>query len=373
MTKRIAFIAANTAVPWGGSEELWYQSALRMVKAGYDVAASVEGWEPAVAQIEALAQAGATIHYRWYNKTIYHLLRFKLSQGRVYQQWLDRFRPDLAVISQASNIDGVEWMEACMARNIPFVTIAQAAAANYWPSDDIALRLAAAFQQSVGSFFVSQRNVDLTMTQIAADIPRAKVVRNPFNVSYDASPAWPLPIEPLKLACVGRLEPTSKGQDILFEVLCDQKWRDRPLQVTLYGKGHRQDSLARLKSRWKLENVDFGSYVSDIEAVWETHHGLILPSRYEGLPLAVVEAMMCARPCIVTDVAGNRELVEDNVNGFIAAAPKAEFLDEALERAWQRRSRWYEMGQAAAKKVRACVPRDPIGAFVGQLEDLIKA
>ena len=155
-------------------------------------------------------------------------------------------------------------------------------------------------------------------------------------------------------------------------MLSRKKWRDRPLQVTLYGKGARQQSLARLKSMWKLDNVQFGSYVQDIEAVWQTHHGLILPSRYEGLPLAVVEAMLCARPCIVTDVAGNRELIEDNVEGFIAAAPKPEFLDEALERAWQQRARWYDIGQAAAQKVRACVPRDPIGAFAQQLEELIK-
>ena len=373
MTKRIAFVAANEAVPWGGSEELWYQTALRMIESGYEVGASVQGWQPAVAKIEALAQAGGSVDYRWYNKTPFHLLKFKLYKNETYYRWLDRFKPNFVVISQASNIDGVGWMEACMARNIPFVTIAQAAAANYWPSDELALQLAAAFEQSVGSFFVSQRNVDLTMTQIAAKIPQAQVVRNPFNVSYDAALPWPAAAEPLKLACIGRLEPTSKGQDILFEVLSAEKWRQRPLQVTLYGKGHRQDSLARLKAMWALDNVQFGSYVNNIEAVWETHHGLILPSRYEGLPLAVVEAMLCARPCIVTDVAGNKELIEDNVQGFIAAAPKAEFLDEALERAWQQRSRWREIGQAAAKKVRACVPSDPIGVFVQQLEALINS
>ena len=175
MTKRIAFVAANTAVPWGGSEELWHQTALRMTQAGYQVGASVEGWQPAVPQITALAQAGASINYRWYNKTPYHLLRFKLSKGTVHQRWLERFNPDLVVISQASNIDGIEWMESCMARNFPFVTIAQAAAANYWPSDELALRLTAAFQQSVGSFFVSQSNADLTATQIAAEIPKAQV------------------------------------------------------------------------------------------------------------------------------------------------------------------------------------------------------
>jgi len=372
MSKRIAFIAVNQSAPWGGSEELWAQSAMRMVQTGYQVGVNVRGWDPSVAQVDALAEAGCSVSYRWYNKTPFHLIQFKLYKEETYYRWLDQFKPDLAVISQASNIDGIGWMNACMARNIPFVPISQAAASNYWPPDDVAERLAVAYRQAATACFVSQRNIDLTVKQIAVELPNAQVVRNPFKVDYDAAPAWPASTEPLKLACVGRLEPFSKGQDVLFEVLKLEKWRQRPLEVTLYGKGTSAATLAKLKDLWQLDRVTFGSYVNNVEAIWESHHALILPSRYEGLPLAVVEAMLCARLCIVPDVAGNTELIEDNVSGFVADAPQIKCLDEALERAWQQRSRWYEMGQAAAANARKLIPKDPIGEFVSILENALK-
>ncbi len=372
MTRRIAFIAVNQSAPWGGSEELWAQSALRMAKMGYAVGVNVQGWEPSVPQVDELAQAGCEIGYRWYNKTPLHLLRFKLYKSETYYRWLDRFKPDLAVISQASNIDGLGWMEACLSRNIPFAPIAEAAAPNYWPPDERAQRLKVAYERSAACYFVSQGNIDLTVKQIASDLAHAQVVRNPFKVAYDAAPAWPQSDEPLKLACVGRLEPFSKGQDLLFEVLRTEKWRARSLQITLYGNGTSKATLAGLKALWNLEQIKFGDYVDDVESIWANHHGLILPSRYEGLPLAVVEAMLCARPCIVTDVAGNTELIQDNVHGFIATAPHVGCLDQALERAWQQRDRWEAMGQAAAVQVRRLVARDPIGDFVRKLEDILK-
>lgn len=372
MTKRIAFIATNDSVPWGGSEALWQQTALRMVKTGYRIGVSVVGWQPAVPQVEALAKAGCDVHYRWYNKKPVHRLRFKVYSQETYYRWLDQFKPDLAVISQASNLDGVGWMEACLARGIPFAPISQAATPSDWPVDQLAERLATTYRQSKACFFVSKNNVELTIKQIAVSLPQAQVVRNPFKVSYTANPSWPRENEPWKLACVGRLEPASKGQDLLLEVLSADKWRKRPLQITLFGKGTRQATLVRLKKLWQLDQIHFGNYVDDIESVWASHHGLILPSRYEGLPLAVVEAMLCARLCIVTNVSGNTELLEDNVHGFVAAAPKAEYLDEALERAWQQRENWYSLGQAAAVKVRQEVPADPIGEFVKKLEVLMK-
>ena len=77
--------------------------------------------------------------------------------------------------------------------------------------------------------------------------------------------------------------------------------------------------------------------------------------------------MLCGRVSIVTDVAGNREPFEDNVTGFIAAAPTIVHLDEAMERAWQRREDWRKMGLAAAAAIRATMPRDPAGLLAEQL------
>ena len=88
-----------------------------------------------------------------------------------------------------------------------------------------------------------------------------------------------------------------------------------------------------------LTNVEFAGHQNNIEEIWRKHHALVLPSRFEGMPLVVVEAMLCGRPCIATDVGGNRELVRDGINGFLAKAPTVELLDEAMNRAWDNRGR----------------------------------
>ena len=152
-------------------------------------------------------------------------------------------------------------------------------------------------------------------------------------------------------------------------MLARNKRRSRPLQVTLYGEGDNAANLRRLKDMWGLGSVVFGGTLRP-EEIWTKHQALILPSRVEGLPVAVVEAMLCGRPCILSDVAGNAEVVEDGVTGFVAAAPLPEFLDAAMERAWQRRIEWEEIGRSAALRIRELVPRDPVSCFVEEMETI---
>jgi len=94
---------------------------------------------------------------------------------------------------------------------------------------------------------------------------------------------------------------------------------------------------------------------------------LVLPSRFEGLPLALVEAMWCGRPALVTAVAGNAELCLDNETGFVAPASSADLLAETMERAWDRRLKWSEMGRAARLRVEQIIPKDPVADFCQQL------
>jgi glycosyltransferase involved in cell wall biosynthesis len=121
----------------------------------------------------------------------------------------------------------------------------------------------------------------------------------------------------------------------------------------------------------KLNSVVFAGHSADIEQVWGAHHALVLPSRHEGMPLTVVEAMLCGRPCIATDVAGNRELIRHAINGFLAKAPTVDLLDEAMNDAWDARDQLKDMGDTAAADVRRWVSRDPAEDFACELEALV--
>jgi glycosyltransferase involved in cell wall biosynthesis len=124
---------------------------------------------------------------------------------------------------------------------------------------------------------------------------------------------------------------------------------------------------------WQVDNVLFGGFSQNIQAVWSKHHALILPSQYEGCPLAVVEAMLCDRPCIVTDVGGNSELIQDGVSGFIAPATTVSIVEKTLDLAWERRHEWKDMGKNAGLRIREIIPSDPVAYFIDELRSLIRS
>jgi glycosyltransferase involved in cell wall biosynthesis len=275
------------------------------------------------------------------------------------------------IISQGSNTDGIEWMQSAKAAGYKYVAIAQSAVVYWWPADDLAETLADGYENASAAYFVSQANLELSRLQFGSSLRNAKVVRNPFNVAYDANPPWPADSrDELRLAFVGRLDVISKGLDLLLQVLGLPHWRKQKVRLSLFGHGPHERCLRRTADQLHLTNVDFHGQSNDIEGVWAEHHALVLPSRFEGMPLVVVEAMLCGRPCIVTDVGGNRDLVRDGINGFMAKAPIVELFDDAMNRAWESRARLKEMGRVAAKDVRQFVSRDPGEDFARELAAL---
>ena len=369
------FIAANEHVPWGGSEVLWSQAAKRLVKRGFRVCVSVKDWGAPVKQVEDLRSAGCEIFRRRPPSLLNRLRRKVIPRDSNAAEHLRKVvgDADLVVISQGSAFDGAGWMAAAKSMGQKYVAIVQTAGESIWPTDDdFAETLAECYESASAAYFVSQANLELTRRQFVTPLRRGAVVRNPFNVRYDAQPPWPGEArEGLALACVGRLEAAQKGQDLLFQVLSLPHWRERSLRVTVVGSGMNERRLRMLADSLRLNSVEFAGFRDDIEDVWRKHHALVLPSRYEGFPLALVEAMLCGRPCIVTDVGGNRELVRDGINGFLAKAPTVELLNEAMNRAWECRGRLREMGEQAACDVRKFVPADPAEDFVRELESLV--
>ena len=191
--------------------------------------------------------------------------------------------------------------------------------------------------------------------------------------AHDARPAWPASAPHWRLACVARLDPVAKGQDLLLRALAREKWRHRNLRVSFYGTGRCERNLRQLADRLGLTCVDFQGHLTDVERIWADNHALVLPSRYEGTPLALVEAMLCGRASIVTDVAGNSELVEHGVSGFIACGASVDLLDRALEEAWQRREEWRQIGATARERIASLVPADPIRQFCDRLMEVRSA
>lgn len=79
----------------------------------------------------------------------------------------------------------------------------------------------------------------------------------------------------------------------------------------------------------------------------------VLCSRYEGLPLSIIEAMCAGLPIVATDVGGVRELVEDGVNGLLASAGDSETISKCLDRLQGDVALRVRMGQASRARYEA--------------------
>ena len=287
--------------------------------------------------------------------------------------YFSKFKPDLVCVSNGSAMCGIAWLDYCKRAGIPCVSLIESNGEYWWPDDCQSIRMIELYENLYKVYFVSEGNHDLFERQLGIRLENAEIVRNPFGVSWNSPCIWPED-SVLRLACIGRLEPAAKGQDLLFRVLAMPKWKERPISVSLFGTGPCEQGLRRLaETEGITSQVRFAGHVSGVEEIWGDHHALILPSRYEGLPLVVVEAMLSNRPVITTDVAGNKELLLDNLTGFIAAAPTVFHLDEAMERAWQRRKEWGFIGRAAGEAARCILPENPAQLFADKLLDVARS
>jgi glycosyltransferase involved in cell wall biosynthesis len=362
----ILFISTMEGSPWGGSEELWSQAALRLLEQGHRISASVHPWPDPVPQIQELIRRGVHVHLRAADTGTFASRLGRRFSGDPDTKWLENLKPDLAVISQGGNADGLFWMRLLKQSEIPYSPVVQCNAEIWWPGDDEAEKLARGYESAQKVFCVSRHNLELLQRQIGADLPSARVICNPYRLPA-ANPEWPAPDGLFRLACVARLDPTAKGHDILLEVLSRPRWRERPVRVDFYGGGRCARSLPRLAARLQVEHLQFRGHSGDMAKVWRENHLLLLPSRYEGTPLTLIEAMWCGRPAVVTDVGGNAELCLEGVTGFVAPAPTADLFDEAMERAWVRRDEWQFLGEAAHRRVETILPADPVDQFCAEL------
>jgi glycosyltransferase involved in cell wall biosynthesis len=375
---KIVFITEN--ITWGGSELLWFKTVIELVKKKYLVTICVSQKLQLPNELLVFESKNKIIIYRiappqlnyfenFLNKFLPYRFRYKPKQK--INQLIKKIAPNLLVINQGYNFNGVDLMFFAKQNSMKYVTISHAVNECLWPNLQLRQKMIAGYFNSMANFFVSQDNLEVTQTQLGKELSNAEVVRNPFNVPYLTNLEYPQ-TDNFNLAFVGRFDFFAKGQDVLLRVLAQPKWKKRKLTVNFYGEGQDIENIKDLIQFHKIENAVVHSHSETID-IWKKNQGLILTSRFEGLPLVLVEAMLSKRFVIVTNVSGNKELVCDNVTGFLAAAPRPEYIDEALERAWERRNDWEKMGEEANKYIISQIPQNPALVFADKLETILNS
>ena len=140
-------------------------------------------------------------------------------------------------------------------------------------------------------------------------------------------------LEPLIL-CVARFVPRKRHQD-LVEALALLRDRGTPFRAVLAGEGPTRRSIEELVHRLGVgEAIRFPGSVrsAGIAAVMEEAAVFCLPSLWEGMPGAVMEAMASGVPVVGTAVNGTEDLLVDGVSGLLVPPRDPERLAGALER-----------------------------------------
>jgi glycosyltransferase involved in cell wall biosynthesis len=122
-----------------------------------------------------------------------------------------------------------------------------------------------------------------------------------------------------------------KGHDVLLESLSRIRAQLGEYQVVCMGAGELRDSLESQTRRIGLEKqVFFTGFVSEASRYIPTFECVILPSRSEAMPLAVIETGFAGVPIIASRVGGIPELVTDGETGFLFERENAEELSEKI-------------------------------------------
>lgn len=136
--------------------------------------------------------------------------------------------------------------------------------------------------------------------------------------------------EPVILG-IGRLA-RQKGFDLLLPAfartgLADQGWR-----LVILGEGEDRKALAQLSDDLGISrSVEMPGHVTDVAGWIARSRIFALPSRYEGFPNALLEAMQLATACVSFDCpSGPRDLIEHGVNGMLVPAEDVDALAGAL-------------------------------------------
>ena len=115
------------------------------------------------------------------------------------------------------------------------------------------------------------------------------------------------------------------------------------------------------------DRVRFLGHRHDVPALLAAADLFVLPSLYEGLPLAVLEAMAAGVPVIATAIGGTDEVVRDGETGTLVPAANSEALGAAIARALADRERASRLALAA----RSLVAREySVGSMVGSVSRL---
>ncbi len=179
-------------------------------------------------------------------------------------------------------------------------------------------------------------------------------------------PEDPAPDKPIDILCVASLNRPAKGVDMLLRAIA--LIASDVSAVCIAGDGHLRSELTALRDDLGLASkVRFVGSTDDVRGLMRRARVLVLPSRWEGLPMVLLEGMEAAMAIVATSVGGIPEAIEDRVSGILVPPEDPQALAGGIAKLLRDRALTSQLGKQARA---VAVERYSVAAHAERLVEL---
>lgn len=265
---------------------------------------------------------------------------------KAFDTVLEATRPKIVHAVLGSPRSALVPREVALTRGFPLIITEQYVAADLEVSDEIRLRIAETYSRAFRVVFVSHEN-SRTMRDAFGLVPaRSVVIGNSVPVAgWRLERASPLSRRVLTVARLAQ----QKGLEVLLSSI--SLLSTPGLVFAIAGDGELRDELQARSVRLVDASVEWLGWRADVPHLLQQSDLFVLPSRSEGQPFALLEAMAHGVPCIASAVSGIPEALDHGRVGTLVPAGDPRALAEAIDGFYRDPGRHHEMAALASDRV----------------------
>ena len=364
--KSVLIFSVMNGTAWGGSELLWYQSALWLRKNKYKVGICCFYWTEKEEKLTRLKAAGCELFLlpgKMQTKSLLGKVKLRkaLASVPVHEY-------DFVIFNQGGWKDVVHGPFKYLYKRLPPYSLSFH---NYNTREKLSAKRKQILQDWVNNAVANLADTEKIFTVMkdvySITVPRSGIQINPttftppggytdFNSSADAKTVFSM---------IAEMDVERKAQDVLVKTLAEKKWKERNWELNLYGKGKDFTNIEKLIAELGLQNKIFmKGYSQDLQSSLTDSHLVLHMTHLDAMPIVVVDAMSVSRPVAVSHVGDMPLWINEGVNGWLAEKVCVEEIDRVLENAWQQRNKLEEMGRESYKIFKQKYPEHPVEYFL---------
>lgn len=377
----VFFISLMAGSAWGGSEELWYKTALHAVGKGWKVGCAAYHWKEKEKKMHVLKDAGADVHYfpnkGRSKKNLIERIQNKISKQKIKKviATLPVEKYDMIVVNMGAFENTTPTWRDFYKKLDRYILLYH----NYKEHEVLSGVKKATVQNwadhSLLNLFAAERIKEVLEKNSGINVANADILLNPISF---AAPSTPSPFPSLhngnyRFIMLAALEVWRKAQDNLVKALSSEKWKERNWTLHLYGDGKDRQKLEELiRMNEMSDKIFLEGHTSAVKSALENAHLVLQTTHIDAMPIVVVEAMAMARATVVSKIGDMPRWVNEGENGWISPDASVKEIDATLEKAWKQKEQWKQIGENAFSVFQKKYPAPAEEILLGKIEAVVK-